>query len=124
LIKDQIKMLRRLAPEHIELKFTSPSELERIKADPNQIEQVVMNLVINARDAMPDGGHILIDTENAKLDPPADQNTPNAKYVMITIRDNGCGMDAATKTQMFEPFFTTKGQGKGTEFGWPSSQIL
>lgn len=119
LIKDQLKMLRRLVPESIELKFTPGSELGRVKADANQVEQVVMNLVINARDAMPDGGHILIDTGNSELDARADRHngTTNNNYVMISVSDNGCGMDATTKAQIFEPFFTTKGQGKGTGLG-------
>ena len=118
-IKEQLKILSRLVPENIELKFTPGSELGHVKADPNQIEQVVMNLVINARDAMPDGGHILIDTENSEFDS-GDQapNVPaNTPLVMIGISDSGCGMDASTKAQIFEPFFTTKEQGKGTGLG-------
>ena len=118
-IRDQLKILRRLVPENIELKFTPGSELGHVKADPNQIEQVVMNLVINARDAMPDGGHILIDTENSGLDvEDQSSNTPgNTPSVMIVVSDSGCGMDAFTKAQIFEPFFTTKEQGKGTGLG-------
>jgi two-component system, cell cycle sensor histidine kinase and response regulator CckA len=119
LIKDQLEMLQRLVPESIELKFTAGNDLGRVKADANQVEQVVMNLVINARDAMPDGGHILIDTENSELDARAERHNSSAnnKYVMISVSDNGCGMDATTKAQIFEPFFTTKGQGKGTGLG-------
>jgi two-component system, cell cycle sensor histidine kinase and response regulator CckA len=109
-IADQIKMLRRLVPENIELKFTPTSNLGRVKADQSQIEQVAMNLVINARDAMPDGGSILIETANSDVE-------PGGKHVMLSISDNGCGMDAITKAQIFEPFFTTKGQGKGTGLG-------
>lgn len=119
-IKDQLRILTRLVPEHIELKFSSGSDLGRIRADVSQLEQVVMNLVINARDAMPDGGHILIDTENRDLDAgdAQRQNAPaDGRYVMIAVSDNGCGMDAATKAQIFEPFFTTKAQGKGTGLG-------
>src|SRR5208282_3014746 len=118
-IKDQLKILCRLVPENIELKFTPGSELGHVKADANQIEQVVMNLVINARDAMSDGGHILIDTENLEFDA-GDQssNTPaDTPFVVITVSDSGCGMDAVTKAQIFEPFFTTKEQGKGTGLG-------
>jgi two-component system, cell cycle sensor histidine kinase and response regulator CckA len=109
-ITDQIKMLRRLVPENIELKFVPGNNLGNLKADPNQIEQVVMNLVINARDAMPDGGQILIETGASDLE-------TGGKYVMLAVSDNGCGMDPITKAQIFEPFFTTKDQGKGTGLG-------
>jgi PAS domain S-box-containing protein len=120
LITDQLKMLRRLVPENIELKFNAGRDLGQVRADASQIEQVVMNLVINARDAMPDGGSILIDTENSDLDSTGDHSQnklPNATYLMVAVSDNGCGMDAITKAQIFEPFFTTKGQGKGTGLG-------
>jgi two-component system cell cycle sensor histidine kinase/response regulator CckA len=118
-IKEQLKMLRRLVPENIELKFTPGSDLGRVKADGSQIEQVVMNLVINARDAMADGGQMLIDVENAELELQTSQQDKSTagKYVMVAVSDNGCGMDAATKAQIFEPFFTTKAQGKGTGLG-------
>jgi two-component system cell cycle sensor histidine kinase/response regulator CckA len=119
-IKDQLKMLRRLVPENIELKFTPGKDLGRVRADANQVEQVVMNLVINARDAMSDGGHILIDIENSELEVNGDHHPPKSadgKYVMVAVSDNGCGIDAAIKAQIFEPFFTTKGQGKGTGLG-------
>jgi two-component system, cell cycle sensor histidine kinase and response regulator CckA len=119
-IKEQLRMLRRLVPESIELKFTPGVELGLVRGDQNQIEQVVMNLVINARDAMPDGGYILIETENSEFDSgeQASNGAPaNKKYVMVAVSDNGCGMDSATKAQIFEPFFTTKGQGKGTGLG-------
>jgi two-component system cell cycle sensor histidine kinase/response regulator CckA len=115
IIKDQLKMLYRLVPENLELKFTPGGDLGHVKADANQIEQVVMNLVINARDAMTDGGHILIDTENAELD--GNNPSANRPFVLIAVSDSGCGMDAATKAQIFEPFFTTKEQGKGTGLG-------
>jgi two-component system, cell cycle sensor histidine kinase and response regulator CckA len=119
-IKEQLRMLRRLVPESIELKFTPGIGLGRVRGDQNQIEQVVMNLVINARDAMPDGGQILIETDNSEFDSGEGASNGNAahkKYVMVAVSDNGCGMDAATKAQIFEPFFTTKGQGKGTGLG-------
>jgi two-component system, cell cycle sensor histidine kinase and response regulator CckA len=119
-VKDQLKMLRRLVPENIELQFTPGKDLGHVRADANQIEQVVMNLVINARDAMSEGGRILIDIGNSELDVGADQplnNPTSSKYVMVAVSDNGCGMDAATKAQIFEPFFTTKAQGKGTGLG-------
>jgi PAS domain S-box-containing protein len=120
MIKDQLRMLRRLVPENIELKFTPGNDTGHIRADAPQIEQVVMNLVINARDAMSDGGHILIETENSALDSgdETSHNIPtNGTYVAIVVSDNGCGMDTATKAQIFEPFFTTKAQGKGTGLG-------
>jgi two-component system, cell cycle sensor histidine kinase and response regulator CckA len=118
-IQDQLKMLRRLVPENIELKFSPGSKLGHVKADGNQIEQVVMNLVINARDAIPDGGHILIDTENSDHANGDQSENANAKspYVMISVGDSGCGMNAVTKAQIFEPFFTTKEPGKGTGLG-------
>jgi two-component system, cell cycle sensor histidine kinase and response regulator CckA len=119
-VKDQLKMLRRLVPENIELRFTPAKDLGHVKADASQIEQIVMNLVINSRDAMSEGGHILIDIENSELETAADEThkkSANGKYVMLAVSDNGSGMDTATKAQMFEPFFTTKGQGKGTGLG-------
>jgi PAS domain S-box-containing protein len=119
-IKDQLRMLRRLVPENIELKFAPGKDLGHVRADANQIEQVVMNLVINARDAMPEGGRIVIETVNAGLDAngdPLNVGSADAKYVTVVVSDNGCGMDAVTKGQIFEPFFTTKGQGKGTGLG-------
>ncbi|MGA8270059.1 MAG: PAS domain S-box protein [Candidatus Sulfotelmatobacter sp.] len=120
LINDQIKMLERLIPENIELKFIPNGDIGRIKADPSQMEQVLMNLVINARDAMPEGGRISIQTSNADLDPDyhsIPNRTSKREYVMLMVSDNGCGMSAETKSQIFEPFFTTKEQGKGTGLG-------
>jgi two-component system cell cycle sensor histidine kinase/response regulator CckA len=135
LVAEQTEMLKRLIPENIELKFVPRGALGRVKVDPSQIEQVVMNLSINARDAMPHGGEILIETDNAELDAAylehtdlhyADLNdadgglqkpTGAGKYVMLAVSDNGCGMDAETRAHIFEPFFTTKAQGKGTGLG-------
>ena len=120
LVNDQIKMLERLIPENIELKFIPNGNIGHIKADPSQMEQVLMNLVINARDAMPEGGRILIQTSDADLDPDyhsMPSRTPAREYVMLMVTDNGCGMSAETKSQIFEPFFTTKEQGKGTGLG-------
>ena len=119
-ITEQIKMLQRLVPENIELKFLPGDDLGCMKADQSQVEQVVMNLVINARDAMPDGGHITIETGNCELDGSSSESLnelSGGKYVMVAVSDSGCGMDAATKAQIFEPFFTTKEQGKGTGLG-------
>jgi two-component system, cell cycle sensor histidine kinase and response regulator CckA len=119
LIKEQIKMLKRLIPENIELNLVPGEALGRIKADPSQMEQVLMNLVINARDAMPNGGQVLIQTSNAELALPTSvpAHAPAQPHVMISVKDSGCGMSAKTKSQIFEPFFTTKEQGKGTGLG-------
>jgi two-component system, cell cycle sensor histidine kinase and response regulator CckA len=118
LIAEQIKMLRRLIPENIEVKFVPADGIGRVRADPSQVEQVVMNLVINARDAMPSGGSVVIETSNAQLDPAQLPGSGDGKdYVLISVSDNGCGMDATTKSHMFEPFYTTKEQGKGTGLG-------
>ncbi|MFZ0760998.1 MAG: ATP-binding protein [Candidatus Sulfotelmatobacter sp.] len=118
LIADQINMLRRLIPENIELKFIPSDEVTRVKADPGQIEQVVMNLVINARDAMLNGGLLVIQTSSAKLDGTQSASSGDSQgYALVSVSDNGCGMDATTKSHMFEPFFTTKEQGKGTGLG-------
>jgi two-component system, cell cycle sensor histidine kinase and response regulator CckA len=112
LINEQIKMLKRLVPEDIDIAFSPNCPRAFVKADSSQIEQVVMNLVINARDAMPDGGEILIETSQDNGDLQSPKGT-----VMIAVRDNGCGIDEATKSQIFEPFFTTKEAGKGTGLG-------
>ncbi len=118
LISEQSNMLRRLIPENIELRFVPTDGIGLVRADPSQIEQVVMNLVINARDAMPNGGLVLIETVNAELD---NKQFPNSggykRHVLLSVTDNGHGMDATTKSHMFEPFFTTKEQGKGTGLG-------
>jgi PAS domain S-box-containing protein len=119
-ITEQLKMLRRLVPENIELKFAAGKDLGHVRADAFQIEQVVLNLVINARDAVAESGSVLIEAENADLDPLGDHpngKRSNGKYVMVAVSDNGRGMDAKIKAQIFEPFFTTKGQGKGTGLG-------
>src|SRR5262245_49957922 len=113
-------MLERLIGEDIELQLKPGAELGQVSADPGQIEQVIMNLVVNARDAMPDGGVVTVETANADLgDNPAAQRTgaKPGNYVRLTVRDTGHGMDAAIKAKLFEPFFTTKGQEKGTGLG-------
>jgi two-component system, cell cycle sensor histidine kinase and response regulator CckA len=114
------KMLRRLIGEHIEITFKRSPGLGRVKMDPGQVEQVLMNLAVNSRDAMPEGGRLCIETSNVELDETyARQNvfvTPGS-YVMLSVSDTGCGMDKETQLHIFEPFFTTKEPGKGTGLG-------
>jgi signal transduction histidine kinase len=109
------RMLSRLIGEDITLTTQLDPELGQIKADPSQLEQILLNLAINARDAMPEGGTLLIETANSE--PPAEWKQPPERCVMLGVRDNGVGMDQEVRSHIFEPFFTTKALGKGTGLG-------
>jgi CheY-like chemotaxis protein len=111
------KMLRRMIGEDIELATVVPADLGLVKADPSQLEQVLLNLVINARDAMPEGGKLTIELSNAALPPVAGTPGPLLSAVLLAVTDTGVGMDAEVRSHIFEPFFTTKEQGKGTGLG-------
>ncbi len=120
LVTDMEPMLRRLIGEDIHLALVRAPSLGRIKADPTQMEQVILNLAINARDAMPRGGRLTIETAEVQRDErsaPGPIDLAPGTFVMLTVSDTGCGMDAATQARIFEPFFTTKEQGKGTGLG-------
>jgi PAS domain S-box-containing protein len=119
-IAEMSQMLHRLISEDIELAFVTRSAPGLVKADQGQIQQIIMNLVVNARDAMPQGGTITIETANMDLDEDYARKHPTVsagQYVMLAISDTGIGMDEATQARIFEPFFTTKEKGKGTGLG-------
>ena len=119
-VTEMTKMLKRIIGEDVELVTKLEPALANIKADPGQIEQVIMNLAVNSRDAMPGGGTLTIETANATLDE-ADaalrRDAPQGPHILLTVRDTGTGMTPETKAHLFEPFYTTKEQGKGTGLG-------
>ena len=119
-INELNKMLSRIVREDIELVTILRPETGRIKADPAQVEQVIINLVVNARDAMPQGGRVIIETANTELDEHYSRSHPAVRpgpYVMVAVSDTGLGMDPETQARIFEPFFTTKELGTGTGLG-------
>ena len=119
-VSEMGRLLPRLIGEDIDLALRLAADLGRVKADQTQIEQVILNLAVNARDAMPDGGKLVIETSNVELDEGyARRHPPLAAghYALLAVTDNGIGMDAETQARIFEPFFTTKEKGKGTGLG-------
>ena len=120
LVEDMGQMLKRLVREDITFSFNPGQSLGHVKADPTQIEQVILNLTVNACDAMPQGGRLTIETYNVDVDELASQRRlpmPPGHYVALAVTDTGMGMDTQTKARIFEPFFTTKEMGKGTGLG-------
>jgi len=121
LVLDIENLLRRVIGERFDVITQRDATDGRVRADPSQVEQVVLNLGVNARDAMPTGGTLIIRTANVQLDQNRAREigaqTPAGDYVELSVTDTGCGMDEETKSRIFEPFFTTKGPGKGTGLG-------
>jgi len=124
LIENMHMMLSRLIGEDIRLEMAAPRQVGMIKADPGQIEQIIVNLAVNARDAMPEGGRLLLEVADRYLDEEYVKRHPYTKegeYVMLAVSDTGCGMSAEVRQHLFEPFFTTKPIGKGTGLGLATS---
>jgi signal transduction histidine kinase/ActR/RegA family two-component response regulator len=120
LVAEMCSLLKRLVREDISFTFKAGESLGRVKADPGQIEQVIMNLTVNACDAMPTGGKLVVETRNISVDEAMAKSRPPllpGDYIRLTVEDSGQGMDAETKERIFEPFFTTKELGKGTGLG-------
>ena len=123
LVDEMLPMLARLLPENISFEHVAGDDLDYVQVDRGQIEQVVMNLCLNSRDAMPGGGTITVETGNTSIDEASIAGHPWARpgrHVFVTVRDTGCGMDEQTLARVFDPFFTTKGPGKGTGLGLAS----
>jgi two-component system cell cycle sensor histidine kinase/response regulator CckA len=119
-VAEMCSLLKRLVREDISFTFKAGESLGRVKADPGQIEQVIMNLTVNACDAMPTGGKLIVETRNVSVDEVMAKTRPPllaGDYIQLSVEDTGHGMDAATKERIFEPFFTTKELGKGTGLG-------
>jgi two-component system, cell cycle sensor histidine kinase and response regulator CckA len=120
IVNEMRQLLHRLIGEGIELEMRLADDIGQVHADSGQMEQVIMNLAVNARDAMPNGGTLIIQTSNIVVgdaDMQAQLGIGRGRYIMLAISDTGMGMDAQTRARMFEPFFTTKAPGKGTGLG-------
>jgi CheY-like chemotaxis protein len=120
LVADMGSMLRRLLGENLELHLNLDRTIMQVEADPGQVEQALLNLVVNARDAMPEGGLLTIETSNTMVDELLASKVTRlapGHYVQLSVSDSGTGMDEATRSRIFEPFFTTKSKGKGTGLG-------
>ena len=119
-VQDAGQLLRRTLGEHIELSISPEPALWPVKADKGQLEQVLVNLAVNARDAMPGGGRLTIDTGNVEVDETYASGRPGlapGRYIRLRVSDTGVGMDRATLDRLFEPFFSTKPKGRGTGLG-------
>src|SRR2546422_8023975 len=120
LVLELEKLLRRLLGDDVAIRVAVAPDCGGVKADPGQLEQVIVNLAVNARDAMPNGGRLTLETKNVDLDahyPPDRVTIPAGRHVMLAVTDTGTGVDGQTKARIFEPFFTTKPVGKGTGLG-------
>jgi two-component system, cell cycle sensor histidine kinase and response regulator CckA len=117
LVADMEKMLRRLIGENVRLITILQPGLNRVLADPGQIDQIIMNLAVNGRDAMPNGGRLTLQTRDLELDAKTQSGLRPRRYVLLAVTDTGCGMTPEVQARIFEPFFTTKGVGQGTGLG-------
>jgi signal transduction histidine kinase len=126
IITNLSKLLPPITGNKIQLVFRSASNLGKVKADAGQLEQVILNLVINARDAMPNGGQLVLETENVEITEASAVQQPGRKleYVLLKVSDTGEGMSEEVKAHIFEPFFTTKQAGKGTGLGLATTYAI